>query len=396
MKPISAEPGHRLARTQLPAGSSASSTAEAPISPALFITRKWPPATGGMETYSVELCRELAEMLELSSSTLPGRADGSPPGALKLTAFFIQSLLLLMRHRNRWRLVHFGDFVLFPLAWVHAKLAPDIPRVITIHGRDITFGRGRGWKASLYRRFVRWAQKRRYCLDRIIVNSRNTARLVKQAGLGDSTVIPLGVRMSEQPQFPIQPIAPDNRYVLFVGRLVQRKGAAWFAREVMPLLPSDVQFVVVGQVWDKEEARLLREQPRTALRGRVTDTELNQLRAGAAAVVMPNIPSLDGQDVEGFGIAALEAAAAGAPLLAADLQGLADAVIDGVTGYLLEPEQPECWIDKVNDLLSWSYDRRLAYAQRARARVAEEFSWARVAADTARAYREVIAETCRG
>ena len=46
----------------------------------LFITRKWPPAVGGMETYSHRLSGELAKHVPVQTVALPGAPSGLPPG----------------------------------------------------------------------------------------------------------------------------------------------------------------------------------------------------------------------------------------------------------------------------------------------------------------------------
>ena len=48
----------------------------------LFITRKWPPAVGGMETYAKRISEELSELTDLTTLSLPGRSDGRPPSGV--------------------------------------------------------------------------------------------------------------------------------------------------------------------------------------------------------------------------------------------------------------------------------------------------------------------------
>src|SRR5690606_10595555 len=67
---------------------------EGPLRPAadpklrvLFVTRKWPPAVGGMEVYCRELVNELDERVALDLEALPGRSDGQPPSTLALVGF---------------------------------------------------------------------------------------------------------------------------------------------------------------------------------------------------------------------------------------------------------------------------------------------------------------------
>jgi glycosyltransferase involved in cell wall biosynthesis len=299
--------------------------------------------------------------------------------------FLLSTALRLARTGKHWDVVHFGDFVLFPLAWLHSNVAPNIARVITVHGLDLVYGERRGWKPWLYRKFIGWAQTRKHSIDRVIANSHNTAKLAERYGFHNCAVIPLGVRAPAQPPKP-SPAQGASRYLLFIGRLVPRKGAAWLATQVLPHLPEDVSLKVVGSTWSPQEEKALAAAPKVERLGYVDDAQLRQLRAGAAAIVMPNIPSPDGGDVEGFGITALEAAISGTPLVAADLEGITDAVIDGVTGFLAPPLQPQAWAQQLRHLLAWTPEQRQAFAATAREATTNYYAWSRVAQDTLEVY----------
>ena len=88
---------------------------------------------------------------------------------------------------------------------------------------------------------------------------------------------------------------------------------------------------------------------------------------------------------EPFGIVALEAAAAGAPLVTSNVGGLGEAVISGVTGVSCPPRDVAALADAVRTVL----DDPAAAQQRAlaaRKRLTSEFSWPTVASDTAQVY----------
>jgi glycosyltransferase involved in cell wall biosynthesis len=97
---------------------------------------------------------------------------------------------------------------------------------------------------------------------------------------------------------------------------------------------------------------------------------------------MPNI-SIPG-DVEGFGIAALEAGACGLPVIAANIQGIRDAVIDGVTGYLVGEQDVEGFLSRIQGL---DLNRR-----RVRSEVAGRFSWNKIGL----AYAEMLSAVEEG
>jgi len=101
-------------------------------------------------------------------------------------------------------------------------------------------------------------------------------------------------------------------------------------------------------------------------------------------VVVPSI-------YEPFGMVALEAAAAGAPLAVASTGGLNEIVEPGVTGVTFPPKDPRGLADAVGSLLA---DEVLArrVAARARSMVVERFSWGTVAARTAAVYQTAVRE----
>jgi glycosyltransferase involved in cell wall biosynthesis len=160
------------------------------------------------------------------------------------------------------------------------------------------------------------------------------------------------------------------------GRLVKRKGAAWFIRSVMPLLPATTLYVLAGA--GPEEAAIrsavkeLALEDRVRLLGRVPDRERDVLLHTADLFVQPNI-AVTG-DVEGFGLAVLEAAICGRPVVAANLEGLKDAIRDGENGVLVESADAQAWLRAITRLLD-SEDSRRALGARARAFTAAHYHW---------------------
>ncbi|MGI9202727.1 MAG: glycosyltransferase family 4 protein [Woeseiaceae bacterium] len=357
----------------------------------LLISRKWPPAVGGMETYSWELSQELKRIssVNLNVRFLPGRKDGRPPHAIALAWFIISTAWFLFRNKNKYDVVHFGDMVQIGLACVSRWRSPDARNVIALHGLDVIYGRRTGLLPGIYRRYLDWA-RRRDCVDCFIANSRNTARLLREQAFKSIAVVPLGVRLVDDHERPAIDAIPEDRFVLFFGRVFRRKGPRWFAEHVLPLLPADVKLTVVGTVWDTDDGEYLEQNSRVRMPGAypvdISRDEFEAMKRRAVAIVMPNVKNPDGRDVEGFGLTALEAADHGAPLVAADLEGIRDAVLDGQTGFLVAPEDEKAWANKIQGLLHWSREQRQQFAATSVAALRQHYSWARVAADTVAVY----------
>ncbi|MFE9745497.1 glycosyltransferase family 4 protein [Saccharothrix saharensis] len=173
--------------------------------------------------------------------------------------------------------------------------------------------------------------------------------------------------------------------LLFFGRLEWEKGV----QDLIAALPRirrahpGTRLVVAGtgthRDWLVDQARKHKVRRAVDFAGHLSDRALAATLAAADAVVLPS-------RYEPFGIVALEAAAAGTPLVASTAGGLGEVVLDGVTGLSFAPGDVESLTDAVRSVL----DDRPAAARRARAaksRLATDFDWAKIATDTAEVYR---------
>lgn len=348
----------------------------------LFITRKWPPAIGGMEVYSQEMVYELKKLTNLTSKVLPGRVGGRPPTAFRLL-LFVLSMFGYIALGRRADVLHLGDLVLWPIALISWLFRSHKQLVISAHGLDIAYGLRKGIRPYLYRQYIKSCV---ICCSGflcVVANSHATAELCTKAGFRNVVVVPLGVRMHDP--LPLNNIG-DRPYVLFVGRLIKRKGAGWFVRNVLPHLPNDINLKIAGTRWDDSEWEVISQDPRVEFLGPIFGDDLSRLRRNSVAVLMPNI-HCGGHEFEGFGLTALEAAADGGVLLASGIDGIVDAVINKVTGYLLRASDVSAWLDMINELKNWDELKRQAFIAGARKKIANNFSWERVAGDTVEVYK---------
>lgn len=287
--------------------------------------------------------------------------------------------------------IHAHDWLVTHTA-VTLKEHLDLPLVATIHATEA--GRHQGWLPGELNRCihsVEWWLVREAC--RVLVCSEymkwEVTRLM-DVPQEHVQVIPNGVddRAWRAPAHAIvsarRRFAPDGQLIGYAGRLVYEKGVQHLLHAVPKLRARHPRLRVVIAGDGPYRAELEREASRLDLHDTVAFPgflDERQLPAVLAATNATVVPSL----YEPFGMVALEAAAAGAPLAVAATGGLAEIVEPGVTGVTFPHSDPEALADAVDTLLAnQAFARRVA--RRARTMVARRYGWGTIAARTAEAY----------
>ncbi|MFD1343966.1 glycosyltransferase family 4 protein [Litorisediminicola beolgyonensis] len=347
---------------------------------ARFVTRKWPPAVGGMERYSQRLAERLPRFCHLDLVALPGRADGTTPSKIELAFFGIRTFLSFLFVRKSSDILHVGDMASWPLALPYALWNRNGVIVVSAHGTDISYALRDQLKNRVYKLYLALF---RHLIPsaRIIANSSATATALENLGFEVARIVPLA---ADRP--PRLEHSPPSKRLLFAGRLLHQKGLSWFVSEVLPLLPSEIGLDVAGPVWDATEAAAL-EDPRVEYRGNLAPKELFQAYRDALSVIIPN-RDLGSGHFEGFGLVAPEAAASGGVVVSADVGGLRDAVLDKETGFLLPAGDAEHWAAKLVEISNWSKVTREEFVSRSVSAAEWHFSWDRVVRDTFAVYTE--------
>lgn len=345
------------------------------IAPTLFVTRKWPPAVGGMETWSVRMADELSKLGPVQVIALPGCADGRAPPAWRLLLFPFTVLARFLAARPRPATVHLGDMALWPLGLV---LGAGRRTVISAHGTDVAYQRRGGFRGTLYGAYLRLGAAL-LGKAQVVANSAATAAAARETGWRTAAVVPLATDLQAS-----EAAAGHDGAILFAGRLVARKGCGWFVREVLPLLPAGTRLRIAGTPWDASEAWVM-DDPRVDYLGALPPVELARAYASAMCVVVPNIEPANGE-LEGFGLVACEAAACGAVVLAARTGGLVEAVREGETGFLLPSGDAAAWAERIEGVAAWAAAERAAFTETAVQIARSHYAWPRVAAATAQHY----------
>lgn len=266
-----------------------------------------------------------------------------------------------------------------------------VPYGVILYGGDLLRLRER-YRRSVLKRAV----ARRLLGDArwLVAISAWTADLARQVlaelGAGDPDrvrVVPLGSdpdrfrpdadRRAVQSRYRIP---SDRRRILTVARLVAHKGIDT-AIEVLGRLADrypDLEYLVVGDGPDRDRLGRLAAAAGVADRvrwlGAVPNDDLPGLYALADLYL--GLSREDGLEVEGFGIALADAAAAGVPVIAGRSGGTAEAVKDGETGQLVDPADPAAVAEIVAGLLD-DPGRRAALGAAGRQWVVRELNWDR-------------------
>ncbi|MGB6149788.1 MAG: glycosyltransferase family 4 protein, partial [Mycolicibacter algericus] len=237
-----------------------------------------------------------------------------------------------------WRpdLVHAHDWLVAHPAIALAEFY-DVPLVSTIHATEA--GRHSGWVSGPLSRQVHavesWLVRESDSLITCSASMRDEITDLFGPGLAETTVIRNGIDAARWPFARREPRTGPPE-LLFVGRLEYEKGV----HDAIAALPRirrahpGTTLTVAGdgtqQDWLTECARKHRVLKATRFVGRLDHDELLAMLHRADAAVLPS-------HYEPFGLAALEAAAAGTPLVASNVGGLGEAVIDGDTGMSCPP-----------------------------------------------------------
>jgi phosphatidyl-myo-inositol dimannoside synthase len=324
-----------------------------------LITHEFYPKRGGIATFSEEIARATAELgyrVEVWAQSAPAEAQKTDwpfrlrrmplKGTHDLTCQ-IRLACELIRHRREMRhatvyLPEPGPMLTMMLLQFFKAFRPG-RLVLTFHGSEILRFANRPWRRWLAGRLIGRA-------TRVSTLSNYTQELLlsRFPAAADKIYLTPGALRADFAVVPPRTGADGNKIVvLTVGRLHPRKGQL-LTLQALQMLPAHVRsrieyWIVGGQSKDGYEQQLreaVAGQPGLEVRffGNLPDDELAAVyeRADIFAMTSVNLR----HSVEGFGLVYLEAAAHGLPVVAHDVGGVSEAVIDGLTGLLVPPDRP--------------------------------------------------------
>ena len=348
----------------------------------LVLTPDFPPAWGGIQQLTGNLVESLVRLDPLVVTSAPGPGSPSvrrvrvPAGLGRRGAIGVLNLAGLVEARALRPHAVLSMHVNAGPAALALRRFRGIPLVQYVHAREL---HARPWLS-------RWVLAGADAVIAVSSHARSLA-LAYGASAARLHVIPPGVHPQAQPQ-QLEP----RPLVVSIARLDdEHKGHDVLLRAMVSVRERvpDATLVVAGdgrlRAAHERLASTLRLDGAVEFAGAIDEARKSALLAEAAVFALPS-RAVPGGGSEGFGIAYLEAAAAGVPVVAGNAGGAVDAVADGETGLLVDPTDADAVADALVTVLRDSDLRaRLGAAAAERAEI---FAWPAVA----RRVEEVVLE----
>lgn len=274
---------------------------------------------------------------------------------------------------------------------LHAHFGPDaieawplardlcLPLLVTLHGYDINIhaswwrsGKGGALMRSYPDRLLRLSQQDGVAF--LAVSEALRERAI-EFGIPPTKIRTgyLGVDVTRF--FPRGKLPSERIEVLFVGRLVQKKGCEYlieaFSR-VQPRFPwAQLTIVGEGPLRSKLEILALQKRVRARFLGAQPRSTVMQLMEKARVLCLPSVTA-DSGDQEGLPIVVLEAQASGVPVITSSLGGATEGIVHGASGFA-HREGDVCAISEYLEQLLADGDLANRFAKRARTHAEQSF-----------------------
>ena len=270
----------------------------------------------------------------------------------------------------------------FPHAYIALGAAKlfHIPLVLNFHGAELLLIRKKKWVKPLLKFAIGQAQA-------VFANSSFTAGKIKALRNVDVEWSPYGTTLEtgEISAEPTQAPHPVNGKfkILFVGRHIERKGICYLieAAKYLPRDQFEIRIVGVGDITDKLKAQAAEvsttpDAANIIFTGKLSPEELANEYKTANVFTLPAIVDSKG-DTEGLGVVLIEAMELGLPVVASNVGGIPDVVVDGVSGILVPEKNPEALASAYKRLAA-EPELQKQLLEGARKRIDECFNWSKI------------------
>lgn len=306
--------------------------------------------------------------------------------------FVLSQLWTAWRHVRKHRCAVIHAHWLIPQGLVAALLqwlpGRKVPFLVTSHGVDLY-----ALKGPLPSKLKQFVARRAYAAT---VVSEAMVGPVEELGITPSNirVLSMGVDLVHR-FYPDPDVKRTRGLILFVGRLVEKKGAKHLLNAMPHVLRQvpDARLVIAGFGPERPaleaQAASLGVERHVEFLGAVSQDRLPPLYRQASLLVAPFVRATSG-DEEGLGLVLVEAIGCGCPVLAGKVPALADVLGPDNPRMTIDPVHEEGVADRIVEILG-RQSEALANASRLRERIVRRFDWGSVA----NAYAELLATRVR-
>ena len=338
----------------------------------LVLSIEFPPGPGGLGTLAYQISSCLTQMgwqvavaTPQSHSTIQEIDSFNNLQSFELTRFSFKGPAIfegLSRLFITLRLIHSHQpEVILAIGWQSVWLSSLLSLLTNIPCVAVGAGTEFLVSARVRRALTRWAYQH---ADQVIFISQYTRKLAQSHGFifSKDTIIHLGADEEiYKPDLPTTNLRQElkltaSRVILTVGQVSERK-AQDVVIKALPSILNDfpnAYYLIVGlptnQVRLERLANELGVADHIQFTGMVLKSELPFLYNLADIFVLVSRVTEKG-DVEGFGIAVVEAALCGKPAIVSNNSGLVEAVVPGVTALVVDPEHPKMTATAIKHLL---------------------------------------------
>lgn len=309
----------------------------------------------------------------------PSKMASRPWLQLLAIPYIINGFFKCLKICRKWRPDIIHAHWPFPHAYIALGAAKlfRIPLVLNFHGAELLLIRKKKWVKPLLKFAIGQAQA-------VFANSSFTASKIKAIRNVDVEWSPYGTTLDEDGGHPRNaPVAHavNGKFkVLFVGRHIERKGICYLIEAAKYLSADKFEIRIVGEGDLTEELKAQAAQlegdknaASIVFTGKLVAPELAREYREANVFVLPAIVDHKG-DTEGLGVVLIEAMELGLPIVASDVGGIPDVVVNNESGILVPEKDPVALADAIKRIESDpQYTARLL--EGARNRIAEHFTW---------------------
>lgn len=355
----------------------------------LIPTADYPPIEGGISTVTVQLARHLAALGHEVTVVAPhfaGMEDldaGEPVTVVRYRGYGWGWLRLLPMLAKSWRYTRSCDAIVginVAYGGLIGLLARK-PCVVFAYGYEFMKFQRACFLGGLLRRVYGRAKAvvaiSEFTRGKLIAFGVNADRITVVLPGADPDA---SVTQADIDAVRHKYVLDGSRVILSVGRLIPRKNHVALVRALPKILERipDTLLLIAGQgpcMWAVcQEAQRLGVRAQLVMPGKVEERDLAALYAACDVFALPAGADTRGQ-VEGFGLVFSEAHVHAKPVVAGNSGGVPEAVLDGETGLLVEPDDVDGLAEAILGILE---DAALAgrLGHNGRKRVEDELNWA--------------------